>query len=199
MRFKSIELPKPNAQGSISLEQTIGNRKSVRSFTKQTLSLEQIGQLLWSGQGLRDALGQRTVPSAGALYPLELYLVIEEGVYHYIPKGQRMEPHVEGDMRSSLSSAALGQECVAQAPATLLLTAVFSRIETKYGKERSPQYVYLEAGHAAQNILLQATALGLDGVPVGAFYEEQVSKVLQLPQAHYPLYLIPLGFAEKIG
>ncbi len=199
MRFKSIELPKPNAQGSISLEQTIGNRKSVRSFTKQTLSLEQIGQLLWSGQGLRDALGQRTVPSAGALYPLELYMVIEDGVYHYIPKGQRMEPHVQGDMRSSLSSAALGQECVAQAPATLLLTAVFSRIETKYGKERSPQYVYLEAGHAAQNILLQATALGLDGVPVGAFYEEQVSKVLQLPQAHYPLYLIPLGFAEKIG
>ena len=199
MRFKSIELPKPNAQGSISLEQTIGNRKSVRSFTKQTLSLEQIGQLLWSGQGLRDALGQRTVPSAGALYPLELYMVIEDGVYHYIPKGQRMEPHVQGDMRSSLSSAALGQECVAQAPATLLLTAVFSRIETKYGKERSSQYIYLEAGHAAQNILLQATALGLDGVPIGAFYEEQVSKVLQLPQVHYPLYLIPLGFAERIG
>lgn len=198
MLFKSIELPKPNTQGSISLEQAIGNRKSVRSFTKQTLSLEQIGQLLWSGQGLRDALGQRTVPSAGALYPLELYMVIEDGVYHYIPKGQRLEPHVQGDMRSSLSNAALGQECVAQAPATLLLTAVFSRIETKYGKERSPQYAYLEAGHAAQNILLQATALGLDGVPVGAFYEEQVSKVLQLPQTHYPLYLIPLGFAEKI-
>ena len=199
MLLKSIELPNPSSKGSISLEQAIGNRDSVRSFTKQPLSLEHIGQLLWSGQGLRDALGQRTVPSAGALYPLELYLVIEEGVYHYVPDGHRMEPHVEGDMRSSLSSAALGQECVAQAPATLLLTAVFSRIETKYGKERSPQYVYLEAGHAGQNILLQATALGLDGVPVGAFYEEQVSKVLQLPQAHYPLYLIPLGFAKKIG
>ncbi len=199
MLNKSNELPKPNSQGSISLEQAIRNRESVRSFTKQTLSLEQIGQLLWSGQGLRDALGQRTVPSAGALYPLELYLVIEEGVYHYVPDGHRIEPHVEGDMRSSLSSAALGQECVAQAPATLLLTAVFSRIETKYGKERSPQYIYLEAGHAAQNILLQATALGLVGVPVGAFSEEQVSEVLQLPRTHYPLYLIPLGFAEKVG
>jgi SagB-type dehydrogenase family enzyme len=199
MLLKSIELPKPRSKGSISLEQAIGNRESARSFTKQTLSLEQIGQLLWSGQGLRDTIGQRTVPSAGALYPLELYLVTEEGVYHYVPDGHRMELHVEGDMRSSLSSAALGQECAAQAPATLLLTAVFSRIETKYGKERSPQYIYLEAGHAAQNILLQATALGLDGVPVGAFYEEQVSKVLQLPQAHFPLYLIPLGYSEKIG
>ncbi len=199
MLLKSIELPKPRSKGSISLEQAIGNRESARSFTKQTLSLEQIGQLLWSGQGLRDTIGQRTVPSAGALYPLELYLVTEEGVYHYVPERHQMEPHLEGDMRSSLSSAALGQECIAQAPATFLLTAVFSRIESKYGKERSPQYIYLEAGHAAQNILLQATALGLDGVPVGAFYEEQVSKVMQLPRAHYPLYLIPLGFAKKIG
>jgi len=199
MSLKSIELPKPNAQGSSLLEQAIENRKSVRSFTKQGLSLDLIGQILWAGQGLRGSTSNRTVPSAGALYPLELYLVTEEGVYHYYPDGHRMELHVEGDMRSSLSSAALGQECVAQAPATILLTAVFSRIETKYGKERSPQYIYLEAGHAAQNILLQATALGLDGVPVGAFYEEQVSKVLQLPQAHFPLYLIPLGYSEKIG
>ena len=199
MLLTSIELPKPDSQGTISLEQTIVNRKSVRGFTKQALSLEQIGQLLWSGQGLRNTLGQRMVPSAGALYPLELYLIIEEGVYLYIPKSHQLEPHVEGDLRSSLSSAALGQEFIAQAPATFLLTAVFSRIETKYGKERSPQYIYLEAGHAAQNMLLQATALGLDGVPVGAFYEEQVSKILQLPLAHYPLYLISLGFAEKGG
>ncbi len=199
MLLKSIDLPKPSTKGSISLEQAIGNRESVRSFTKQPLSLEQIGQLLWSGQGLRNALGQRTVPSAGALFPLELYLIIEEGVYYYVPEGHRIEPHVEGDMRSSLSSAALGQECIVQAPATFLLTAVFSRIETKYGKERSPQYIYLEAGHAAQNILLQATTLGLDGVPIGAFYEEQVSEILQFPQAHYPLYLIPLGFAQKTG
>ena len=199
MSLKSIELPKPNAQRSILLEQAIENRKSVRSFTKQGLSLDLIGQILWAGQGLRDSTSNRTVPSAGALYPLELYLVIEEGVYHYVPEMHQMEPHLEGDMRSSLSSAALGQDCIAQAPATLLLTAVFGRIESKYGKERSPQYIYLEAGHAAQNILLQATALGLDGVPVGAFYEEQVSKVMQLPRAHYPLYLIPLGFAKKIG
>jgi len=123
-------------------------------------------------------------------------MIIKEGVYQYIPKGHKMEPHINGDLRSSLSDAALGQEWVAQAPATLLLTAVFSIIETKYGKERSPQYIYLEAGHAAQNILLQATALGLDGVPVGAFYEEQVSQALQLPSEHYPLYLISLGFAE---
>lgn len=194
--MKSIELPKPKHQGSISLEQAIGDRESIRSYKKQALSLEQIGQLLWAGQGLRGALGQRTVPSAGALYPLEIYLVIEEGVYHYIPKGHRMEPHVEGDMRSSLSNAALGQECISQAPITFVLTAVFSRLETKYGEKRSPQYIYLEAGHAAQNILLQAAALGLDGVPVGAFYEEQVSKILQLQREHYPLYLIPLGFAE---
>ncbi len=199
MLLKSIELPKPKHQGSISLEQAIGDRESIRSYKKQALSLEQIGQLLWAGQGLRDAFGQRTVPSAGALYPLELYLVIEEGVYHYIPKGHRIEPHVEGDTRSSLSNAALGQECISHAPITFVLTAVFSRLETKYGKERSPQYIYLEAGHAAQNILLQATALGLDGVPVGAFYEEQISKILELQCEHYPLYLITLGFAEYVG
>jgi len=196
MQSKSIQLPDPSSQGSISLEQALGNRESVRSFNNQLLSLEQIGQLLWSGQGHRDALGLRTVPSAGALFPLELYLISEEGVYHYVPKGQRIEPHIEGDMRPSLSNAALGQECIAQAPATFLLTAVFSRIETKYGKERAPQYIYLEAGHAAQNILLQATALGLAGVPVGAFNEEQVSVALQLPREHYPLYFIPIGYAD---
>ena len=196
MQLKSIELPNPSSLGSISLEKAIGNRESVRSFTKQALSLDHIGQILWAGQGLRGSASHRNVPSAGALYPLELYLVIEEGVYHYVPKGHRMEPHVEGDIRFSLSNAALGQEFIAQAPATFLLTAVFSRIETKYGKERSPQYIYLEAGHVAQNILLQATALGLAGVPVGAFHEKHVSEVLQLPGEHYPVYLIPIGFAE---
>ncbi|MCJ7568961.1 MAG: SagB/ThcOx family dehydrogenase [Anaerolineales bacterium] len=196
MLLKSIKLPKPSSQGSISLEQAISTRASVRSFTKQTLSFDFLGQILWAGQGLRGSTTRRTVPSAGGLFPLELYLVTEEGVYLYVPEGHRMEPHAEGDVRSSLSNAALEQEFISQAPATILLTAVFSRIETKYGKERSPQYIYLEAGHAAQNILLQATALGLDGVPVGAFYEEQVSKVLHLPRDHFPLYLIPLGFAD---
>lgn len=196
MLLKSIKLPNPRPQGSISLEEAIGNRESVRSYKKQALSLDVISQILWAGQGLRDSADRRNVPSAGALYPLELYLVTGEGVFHYIPKGHRMEQHIEGDMRSSLSDAALEQECITQAPATFLLTALFSRIERKYGKERSPQYIYLEAGHAAQNILLQATVLGLDGVPVGAFYEGQVSEVLKLPEEHYPLYLIPIGFAE---
>ena len=196
MRLKSIKLPNTCFQGSISLEQTLADRVSVRSYSKQALALEHIGQLLWAGQGYRNALGLRTAPSAGALYPLELYLITEEGVYNYIPKDHRMEPRVEGDTRPSLSTAALGQECISQAPATFLLAAVFSRIETKYGKERSPQYIYLEAGHVAQNILLQATALGLAGVPVGAFHEKHVSEVLQLPGEHYPVYLIPIGFAE---
>jgi len=196
MRMKSIQLPKPSFQGSNSLEQTLAGRGSVRSFIKQALSLEQIGQLLWAGQGYRDALGLRTAPSAGALYPLELYLITKEGVYNFIPEDHRMEPRVEGDKRPSLSIAALDQECVSQAPATFLLAAVFSRLETKYGKERSPQYIYLEAGHAAQNILLQATALGLAGVPVGAFDEGQVSEFLQLPRDHYPVYLISIGYAK---
>ena len=175
MPLKTIELPQPRSQGSISLEQAISSRESIRSFSSQSLSLDQLGQILWAGQGLRTTPSRRNVPSAGALFPLELYLVLEEGVYRYIPESHRMEPHREGDFRSALCSAALEQEFILAAPATFILTAVFSRTEIRYGKERSQQYIYLEAGHAAQNILLQATALGLDGVPVGAFYEERVS------------------------
>jgi SagB-type dehydrogenase family enzyme len=194
MDLKPMILPEPTSHGTVSLEEAITMRESVRQYASKPLSTDQVGQILWAAQGLRGSSSRRNAPSAGGLNPLELYLVSEEGVFRYIPAGHRLEPHLAGDLRVALSSAALGQEFIAEAPATLLLTAVFSRIEVKYGKERSPQYIYLEAGHAAQNILLQTTALGLGGVPVGAFYEYQVSEVLELPVGHYPLYLIPIGY-----
>ena len=196
MPLKPVILPEPNALGSTSLEEAISRRESVRHFKPEPLSEAQLGQILWAAQGIRGTTGRRNAPSAGGLFPLEMYLAIEDGVYHYLPESHRLEPHLDGDIRSPLSLAALGQDFIAQAPVTILLTAVFSRIEVKYGKERSPQYIYLETGHAAQNILLQATALGLSGVPVGAFYEQQVSEILALPGEHYPLYMITIGFAE---
>jgi SagB-type dehydrogenase family enzyme len=135
----------------------------------------------------------RTAPSAGALYPLELYVATAGGFYHYEPSEHRLDLHSEGDLRPVLYRASLAQDSVREAPAVFVIAAVYERTERKYGRERAPRYVHLEAGHAAQNILLQAVALGLGGVPIGAFQDEQVQMVFSLPRDHRPLYLIPIG------
>jgi SagB-type dehydrogenase family enzyme len=114
-------------------------------------------------------------------------------VYHYEPQGHRLALQLTGDARAALYDAALKQAVVRQAPAVFVVAAVYARTEEKYGDERSPRYVHLEAGHAAQNILLQAVALELGAVPIGAFYDDQVKKALVLPDDHQPLYLIPTG------
>jgi SagB-type dehydrogenase family enzyme len=165
----------------------------VREFTEDALSLEEIGQLLWAAQGITHPDGYRTAPSAGALYPLEVYLITPEGVYHYDPPGHRLSLHQQGDLRLELHAAALGQGTVLHAPAVFVIAAVFERTEKKYGKERSPRYVHLEAGHASQNLLLQAVALELGAVPVGAFTDDEVIEALSLPDGYQPLYLIPVG------
>lgn len=186
-------LPEPLTEGRVSLEETLQLRRSVREFTSQPLTSDEISQLLWAAQGITDPRGRRTAPSAGALYPLELYLVAPQGVFHYDPLGHSLAKWQEGDLRGELSVAALDQSFVADAPATIVITAVFARIEVRYGSERGPRYVHMEVGHAAQNIHLQAVALGLGSVPVGAFHDEQVAQVLALPKDHLPLYLIPVG------
>jgi SagB-type dehydrogenase family enzyme len=189
-------LPPPALKGIKSLEETLAARRSVRRFGAEALSAEQISQLCWAAQGITDkARGYRTCPSAGATYPLELYVVTADGVDHYRPAGHALERHRDGDLRRALQEASLHQTFVGQAPATFVITAVVPQTERKYG-ERAIRYVHMEAGHCGQNILLQAVALGLGAVPVGAFGDEAVAKVLSLPPEHAPLYLIPVGHPE---
>ena len=190
---QTILLPTPELMGTLTLEEALAKRRSVREFTDLPLTPEELGQLLWAAQGITHPAGYRTAPSAGALYPLEVYVIIHEGVYHYDPPGNRLSLHQSGDLRPALHAVALQQEPVLKAPAVFVIAAVYERTEIKYGEERSPRYVHLEAGHAAQNLLLQAVALDLGAVPIGAFIDDKVTEVLSLPADHQPLYLIPVG------
>jgi SagB-type dehydrogenase family enzyme len=192
-------LPPPILEGGTSLEETLARRRSVREFDDTPLTAAELGQLLWAAQGLTSERGLRTAPSAGALYPLELYVVTAGGVFHYEPRGHQLSAVRGEDRRAALYEAALSQEAVLQAPAVFVVTAVYARTEQKYGAQRSPRYVHLEAGHAAQNLLLQAVALGLGAVPIGAFQDEQVQETLGLPPDHEPLYLIPAGHPRGEG
>jgi SagB-type dehydrogenase family enzyme len=187
-----MALPPPSLVGEKSLEEVIASRRSLREFTDQALSWSNISQLLWSAQGLTDPGGLRTAPSAGALYPLEMYVALPDGAYHYLPHGHAMERVSERDLRQDLWQAGLRQDALRQASAIFVIAAVYERTEAKYG-ERAERYVHLEAGHAAQNMLLQAVALELGAVPIGAFSDDLVQAALGLPADHRPLYLIPVG------
>jgi len=189
---EEMALPAPCLEGEMSLEETLAARRSVREFAGEELTLEEIAQLLWATQGTTVAWGGRTAPSAGALYPLEVYVATAGGLYHYVPQGHKAIIESRADLRDELWRAGLSQNAIREAPAVFVITAVYARTEKKYG-ERAERYVKLEAGHAAQNLLLQAVALGLGGVPIGAFYDDQVQGALSLPSDHEPLYLIPIG------
>ena len=189
----TVQLPKPQTSGTMSLEQVIAQRRSVREFQPEPLSAEQIAQLCWAAQGITDrARGFRAAPSAGALYPLELYLVTKDGLYHYLPQQHALEQLGAKDLRSELARAALEQAWVGDAPLTMVITAVMRRTAAKYG-QRAERYCYIETGHAAQNVLLQAVALGLGAVPVGAYDDARVHRALGLPNDRQALYLIPIG------
>ncbi len=190
---KDAALPKPAKSGKLSFEEVLAARRSVRRFKTDTLTREQISQLCWAAQGITEPKrGLRTCPSAGALYPLELYVVTPDGVEHYLPKTHSTEIHLAGDLRGKLQAASLGQQCVGTAPAVFVITAVTARTQKKYG-DRAERYVMMEVGHAGQNILLQAQSLGLGAVPIGAFEDAKVADALSLPKDHVPLYLIPVG------
>jgi SagB-type dehydrogenase family enzyme len=193
-----IALPTPELEGKISLEEAVFMRRSIRQFGERPLSLAEAGQLLWAAQGVTDEAGYRTAPSAGALYPLEVYLVAGEvenlpaGIYRYLPDHHALLNISHAEVRSLLATAALKQTWIEEAPAVLVFTAIYERTTRKYG-ERGIRYVHMEVGHAAQNIYLQATALDLGTVFVGAFYDDQVSEVLGLPKNEVPLGLMPVG------
>jgi SagB-type dehydrogenase family enzyme len=193
-----IDLPSPSSDGDVALETAIHERRSVREFSKQSLSLDDIAQLLWAAQGVTSRDGGRTAPSAGALYPLELYLVagnvdsLPAGVYHYRSEGHRLRHVADGDLRNALAAAALDQSWVRRAPVVLLFAGVYERSAGKYG-QRARRYTHIEVGHAAQNVYLQAVARNLGTVIVGAFQDAEVQEVLGLPKDHAPLALMPVG------
>jgi SagB-type dehydrogenase family enzyme len=193
---KAIQLPAPVLHGEMSVEETLAKRESIRNFSSEPLTPSELSQVLWAAQGITRTWGGRTTPSAGALYPLELYLVIREGFFHYVPRNHQLIRISDWNLIDDLASAALGQECIRKSPAIVVITAVYERIERKYGR-RGERYVKIEAGHAAQSIHLQAVSLGLGSVPAGAFNDDQVRKVLNLPVKHEPLYLIPLGHKRR--
>jgi SagB-type dehydrogenase family enzyme len=188
-------LPGPKKQGSVSVEEVLARRRSERSFARRALDREQISQLLWAAQGATQGR-LRTAPSAGALYPLEIYLVTSEGIHHYLPQSHELERISDGDILSQLARAALDQGYVREAPVSVVIAAVYQRTERRYG-ERAARYVWMEAGHVAQNIHLQAVAMGLGSVPVGAFDDRQVHRVMSLPEDQMPLYIIPVGYAAE--
>jgi SagB-type dehydrogenase family enzyme len=190
---ESVALPPPATRGSVSLEEALARRRSIREFAPTPLTRAELSQLLWAAQGLTGPGGHRTAPSAGALYPIELYVATPDGLFRYVPEGHRIARRADHDVRDALRRAALGQESVGEAPAVFVITALPARTEVKYGPSRTPRYLAMEAGHIAQNILLEATALDLGGVPAGAFDDEKLADALGLPSGQVALYLIPVG------
>jgi len=190
----TIDLPAP-PHCDMSLDETLETRRTMRELSGPRLTEADISLLLWSAQGITLA-GNRTAPSAGATYPMELYLLTARGVYRYRTQHHDLEVVSGEDKRLPLFDNAVGQESVRDAPAVFVITAVFERTAAKYG-DRAVRYVHIEVGHVAQNLLLQAAALGLGTVPVGSFDDDAVSKILGLPDDHEPLYLLPVGHPAR--
>ena len=194
----SINLPTARLDSSVSIEKVLCARRSISEFSAQPLELSQVSQLAWAAQGLTGPEAHRTAPSAGGLYALELYVIaanvngLPAGVYRYDLLTHEVVSLLTADIRRELSRAALDQTSITQAAAIFAVSAVYERIRSKYG-DRGIRYAHMEAGHAAQNLLLQAVALGLGAVLVGAFNDGKVKRLLNLSQQETPLYLIPVG------
>jgi SagB-type dehydrogenase family enzyme len=193
-----IELPKPKKFSEISIEQAIGQRRSRRSYKDKPVKTSDISQLCWAAQGITEKrYGFRAAPSAGALYPLEIFLVVgnsdlEAGIYHYSPLNHSLKCIKKGDYRRALCNASLHQEAIENAAMDIVITAIYERTKRKYGG-RGERYVHMEAGHVAENIYLQAESLGLGTVSIGAFYDDEVKEVLSVPKEYAPLYIMPVG------
>lgn len=191
-------LPAPKHDGEVSVEKALRKRRSAREYTEKPLRLKEVSQLLWAAQGITGPNGERTAASAGALYPLEVYLVagnvaeIPSGVYKYQPRIHALAGVTSGDKRVNLAAASLDQRCVEDGAVVIVIAAVYERTTKDYGR-RGEMYVHQEVGHAAQNIQLQAVALGLGSVVVGAFDEVKIQNILNMPGRELPLYIIPVG------
>lgn len=191
-----IKLPEVNLKGKLSLEETLKERKSTRSYLKSNLTIDEISQLLWAAQGINRNDGRRTAPSAGALYPIELYVLIgnvegiKNGLYLYVPSNHSLILKNNRNLIPKLSDAM--QQFVSTGSVVFIITGVYERTTKKYG-ERGIRYVHMDVGFAAQNIYLQAESLGLGTVFMGAFNDNLLTDILQLPQNHKPLGVMPVG------
>ncbi len=191
-----IILPEPKLKHGITLEEAIAKRRSCRQFKNEKVTLGEISQLLWAAQGITHPPRRfRSTPSAGALYPLEIFIVTHEGIFHYLPRAHRLNRIKSGDFRNQLKAAALNQNPIAQAPLSIIIAAEFKRTTSKYGS-RGIRYCYMESGHCGQNILLEAVSLGLEAVPIGAFHDEKVKELLQPDDNLSILYIISIGHAQ---
>lgn len=193
-----ITLPEPLFKGKISTEEALKRRRSVREYQDKPLTLEEISQLLWAAQGITGEYGMRTAPSAGALYPIELYIAagrvdgLAAGIYRYRPKGHELQKVAEGDKRGDLYQASLEQESLRDGAAAVVIAAVYGRTTRKYGG-RGIMYVHMEVGGVAENIYLQAVSLGIGTVFLGAFDDEMVKKVVNMAEGEEPLAIMPFG------
>lgn len=194
-----IELPSPWLISDVSLEEALTLRRSTRSFSNSPLSLRDLAQLLWAAQGItQEKRGFRTAPSAGALFPLEVYAVasnvdgLANGIYKYQPCSHELVLVKLGEHATGVYDAALQQESIRDAPVVICIAGVVERTSVKYGA-RAERYMLIEVGHAGQNICLQTAALGLGAVTIGAFNDDTLKTALRLPAEEKPLYVIPVG------
>ncbi|MGB6873482.1 MAG: SagB/ThcOx family dehydrogenase [Dehalococcoidia bacterium] len=211
MRQTIIKLPSPHLKGKVSLEETILRRRAVRRYRREPLDLSQLSQILWSAQGITGTREFRAAPSAGATYPLEIFVFVgkqgvidseakqapeelQAGIYHYEADSHSLSLHKPADLRPDLARATLDQEFIIAAPVDIVICALYHRTSYRYGR-RGERYVHMEVGHVGENIHLQAVALGLATVEVGAFHDEEVRKVLGVEEQIKPLYIMPLGKA----
>lgn len=196
-----ILLPTVSINSELSLESAIYQRRSIRNFVDSSLTLDQISQLLWSAQGITDKHGYRTVPSAGALYPLEIYLIagsvegLIPGLYKYLPAENALLRIKSEDLREEISSASYTQDFINTAPVSIVITCIYLKTTSKYGT-RGIRYVHMEAGHSSQNIYLQSVSLGLGSVAIGAFNDQSIKNILSLPEDESPLYIMPIGYPK---
>ncbi|MEN4018331.1 MAG: SagB/ThcOx family dehydrogenase [Methanobacterium sp.] len=201
----TVDLPEPQITGNISVEQAIHDRRSVRRYTNQSLTLQDISQLMWAVYGITNQTTKfRVVPSAGRTYPLEVYLSIgrdgvkglNEGVYHYNPFNHSLEQILGNDVRPELSQAANGQPWVKEAPVNIIITGNYHKMIDKYKDEKlSTRFVDMEAGHAGQNIYLIAESRNLATVALGSFRDDSVRQILRIPANEKTLYIYPVGYS----
>ena len=193
-----IELPEPSYTSDITIEEALLTRRSIRQYSEKPLKLSDISQLLWAAQGITNVQGYRTAPSAGALYPLEVYVAagnvnnLPDGIYRYESRGHTLARIDEGDKRTELSAAASSQYWIKESAAVIVFSAIQKRTTKKYG-ERGVRYVHMEVGHAAQNVYLQAISLDIGTVVVGAFNDNEVKTIVNMTDEEQPLCIMPVG------
>ncbi|MBN2071673.1 MAG: SagB/ThcOx family dehydrogenase [Candidatus Krumholzibacteriota bacterium] len=208
----TIDLPVPALDSGYSIEKALRERRSVRKYTSDPVTLEEVSQLLWAAYGItytRDEMpdfirgGLKTAPSAGARYPLEIYMVagnvtgLEAGIYWYIPDGHKLIKLASGDIRSDLQESCLGQKFAGEAPASIVWSAVYERCTEKYGDRGRDRYVCMDLGHSAENVYLQCGSLGLGTCAIGAFTDESLKAVMGMTEEEVPLYVMPVGRLTK--